>query len=38
VDLVNDIASASEIIERIIAQAVVTLTLGAGMVRGAPSR
>ena len=38
VDLVNDIASASEIIERIIARAVATLTLGAGMVRGAPPR
>jgi nitronate monooxygenase len=38
VDLVNDIPTASEIIERIIAQAVVTLTQGAQLVREATSR
>jgi nitronate monooxygenase len=34
VDLVNDIPAASEIIERIVAQAVATLSQGARMVRG----
>ena len=34
VDLVNDIATAAEIIERIIAQAAATLTQGARLVRG----
>ena len=33
VDLVNDIPSAAEIIERIIAQAVATLRQGAGLIR-----
>jgi nitronate monooxygenase len=33
VDLVNDIPSAAEIIERIIAQAVATLRRGAGLIR-----
>jgi len=34
VDLVNDVASAAEIIDRIVAQAVATLTEGAQMIRG----
>ena len=38
VDLVNDILSASEIIERIVAEAAVILTHGAQMVRGTVSR
>jgi nitronate monooxygenase len=33
VDLVNDIPTAAEIIERIVAQAAATLTRGAAMVR-----
>ena len=37
VDLVNDMPAASEIIERIIAQAASTLTQGAQLVRGAES-
>jgi nitronate monooxygenase len=38
VDLVNDIPAASEIIERVIAQAAATLTRGAQLVRESPSR
>jgi nitronate monooxygenase len=38
VDLVNDIPSASEIIERVIAQAAATLMQGARMVRGPQQR
>ena len=38
VDLVNDIPTASEIIERVIAQAAATLTQGALLVRGSASR
>jgi len=38
VDLVNDIPAASEIIERVIAQAAATLTQGALLVRGSASR
>jgi nitronate monooxygenase len=38
VDLVNDIASAADIIDRIVAQAVATLTEGAQMIRGTTPR
>ena len=38
VDLINDIPAASEIIERVIAQAVKTLTQGAQLVRGSAAR
>ena len=34
VDLVNDIPSAAEIIERVVAQAVATLRQSAGLIRG----
>ena len=36
VDLIDDIPSASQIIERVIAQAVITLTAGARMIHGSP--
>jgi nitronate monooxygenase len=38
VDLVNDIPAAADVIERIVAQAVATLTHGASLVRGSASR
>jgi nitronate monooxygenase len=38
VDLVNDVASAAEIVDRIIAEAVATLTRGANLIRGVASR
>jgi nitronate monooxygenase len=38
VDLVNDIPAAADVIERIVAQAVATLTHGASLVHGSASR